>query len=188
MLIAAICFLAFSSALASTTKEQINSLIVENLSNKLKTDLAVEKITVELKDIKENKISANEIALSGDANCVLVADEMPISFKAKVNLSSRIVSDIVYDFVEPKTEFEPATNEEVLMKELMKQISKDYKTDNIVIAIDGVEPVENLSKEKQFSGVGEVRIGDLVWNKIKFLVVMNEEKKYATKVIYTVEK
>lgn len=188
LLIAAICFLAFTGAFASTTKEKINSLVVENLSKKLKNDLAVEKVTVELKNVTENKISANEIALNGTANCVLIADEMPISFEAKINLANQTVSDIVYDFVEPKTEFEPTTGEEVLVKELMKQISKDYKTNNIVIAIDGTENLSASADEKQIAGVGEVRIGDLVWNKIKFVVVLDEEKRTAKQVVYKVEK
>ena len=78
-------------------------------------------------------------------------------------------------------------NEEFLMKELMKQIRADYKTDNIVIALDGVENNTIFSGKKEFTGIGEVRIGDLEWNKTKFAVEVDTKGK-ATKVAYDVKK
>lgn len=187
LLAAVICFLAFTSVSAFAT-EQNYSLVITNLSKKLQNDLSLENVKVELKNIKEYKISAAKIGFKGEGNAVLIADQLPIRFDVKVNTADRSVFDIAYDFVEPASEFAPSTNEELLMKELMKQISKDYQTDNIVIAIDGMENLSNVKREKQFAGIGEVRIGDLVWHKIKFDVVLDTENKSATKVVYKVEK
>lgn len=68
-------------------------------------------------------------------------------------------------------------NEEVLMKELMKKISQDYKTTNITIAIDEFDK-ENIALDKQeFVGKGEVKIGEIEWNTINFDVVLDKNKK-----------
>jgi hypothetical protein len=42
--------------------------------------------------------------------------------------------------------------------------------------------------QKKFTGVGEVRIGDPVWSKIKFDVVFDTETQTADRIIYKVEK
>lgn len=189
---AAICFLAFSNVFAasSATDQLTYSLVVKNLSTKLKTDLAKTDVSVKLSNIKQRNVSKTEVVVNGDGLAVLPSDDnqLPIRFEAKINVAQKSVTDITYDFVEAPgvSEYAPTSNEEVLMKELMKQISKDYKTDNIVIALDGVEDNSNL-REKAFTGVGEVRIGDLVWNRINFDVVFDASGK-ATKVAYAVKK
>jgi hypothetical protein len=78
------------------------------------------------------------------------------------------------------------TNEEILMKELMKKISQDYKTTNITIAIDGFEQ-ERISIDKnEFKGKGEVKIGEVEWNTISFDVVLDEDKN-PTKIEYKIQ-
>lgn len=114
------------------------------------------------------------------------------------NLSARLqktVSNISYDFVEASVstlpvapaDYAPTSNEEFLMRELMKQVSKDYNTDNIVLALDTVENSRISLDERVFTGVGEVRIGDFRWNKIKFDVAVDADGK-ATKVVYDLKK
>ncbi len=51
-----------------------------------------------------------------------------------------------------------------------------------------MENLSSVGQQKQFAGIGEVRIGDFVWHKIKFDVVLDTENKLATKVVYKVEK
>lgn len=194
ILLTIICLLAFSNAFAVTksNENQVYSLIVKNLSLKLQNDLANSTAVVKLTNVKEYKISKDQIGIKGDGVCGL-ADEnnqLPIRFDAKLNSLKQSVSDIEYDFVnsEAAPEFSPTSTEEVLMKELMKEISKDYKTDNIVIAIDGFEDVSKLNDRKEFTGIGEVRIGDFVWNKIKFDLVFENKNFSAEKVVYKIEK
>lgn len=191
LLVTFICFSAFSSALASASKEEIKSLVITKLENKLKTDLANESVSVKLSNLTEYKASKNQIGLKGDGFCVMTSEnnELPMTFDVKLNSNNLSVADIKYDFAEltAASEYAPASNEEMLTKELMNQISQDYKTKNIVIAIDGIEDVSGVTNKKEFTGVGEVRIGSLVWNKIKFDVVFDDVKKTATKVVYKVE-
>jgi len=186
-LIFAFCLLSLTNTFAS---EKNYSLVTENLSKKLQNDLANDNVTVKLNNVAEYKISKNEIELKGDATCTLNENDaqLPIQFEVKVNPLNQSVIDVKYDFVEAVAGYNSANNEEVLMKELMKEISRDYKTENIVIAIDAVETVGNTINEKKFLGVGEVRIGDMVWNKIKFDVVLNAQTQKASKIIYKVEK
>lgn len=191
LVISFICLSAFSSAFASINKEEIQSLVVNNLENKLRTDLANESVSVKLNNLKEYKISKTRIGLKGDGFCVVTSEnnQLPMTFDVKLNSNNLSVADIRYDFAEltAEPEFAPTSNEEVLTKELMSQISRDYKTKNIVIAIDGVEDVSTVVNKKEFTGVGEVRIGSLIWNKIKFDVAFDNAKGSATKVVYKVE-
>lgn len=183
--IVALCLVFSATAVAAGKNHQ---LVAENLSQKLQSDLANENVIVELKKVKEYKISKSEIGLTGDAVCVLRGDDqqLPIRFDVKVKTIDSSVSEINYDFVEAG--FSAAAGEEVLMKELMTRLSRDYKTGNIVIAIDSVENVEAATGEKKFLGAGEVRVGDLVWNRIKFDVVLDAETQKASKIVYKIEK
>ena len=187
-----ICLITYSGVFAANSaKDNQNYLIVvKNLSKKLQNDLADQSAVVKLTNVKQYKISRYQIAVKGDGVCVSTVQkkQLPIRFDVKMDVAKQTVSNIEYDFVSSSNvpEFAPTSTEEILMKELMKQISKDYKTDNIVIAIDGFEDVSKLSSKKEFTGVGEVRIGDFVWNKIKFDVVLDD--KSVNEIIYKVEK
>ncbi len=185
----AFCLLASVSVFASAASEKNYQLVTKNLSKKLQSDLGNSNVKVKLTNVEEYKISKNEIGFTGSGTCILATDnEMPIRFEVKLNTAKQSVSDVVYDFVENSAEYAPTSNEDILMKELMKQIKNDYKTENIVIALDAVENVGNAGNGEKFLGIGEVRIGDLVWNKIKFDVVLNAETKKANKVVYKLEK
>ena len=191
LLITFICFSAFSSVFASADKQQIQSLVVSNLQKKLKTDLANEAVSVKLNTLEEYKISKNKIGLKGNGFCLMCGenDSLPMTFDVKVNSKNFSVVEVQYDFAEltAASEYAPSSDEEILMKELMGKISRDYKTENVVIAIDGMENVSNVTNQKEFTGIGEVRIGTLVWNKIKFDVVVDKATNKATKVVYKVE-
>ncbi len=72
-----------------------------------------------------------------------------------------------------------SNDEEILMKELLKKISRDYKTTNITIAIDDFK-IEKISAGRaEFIGKGEVKIGEFVWNTINFDVILDKNKKPA---------
>lgn len=189
---------AFSNVFAASSAENdklVRSLVAGKLSAKLKTVLAQPNVSVKLANVEQRAITKNTIELKGDAVCLVKTasnNELPIRFEAKVNVAQKTVSSVNYDFVEPSIstaapEYAPTSNEEFLMKELMKQISRDYRTENIVVALDGVEANQISLGEKQFSGVGEVRIGDMTWNKIKFDVTVDENGR-AKKVVYDVKK
>ena len=191
LVISFLCFSAFSSTFASTENKQIQSLVINNLQRKLKIDLANETVSVKLNTLKEYTISKNQIGLKGSGFCFISSENnhLPMTFDVKVNSSNLRVIEVKYDFAEftNASDFPLSSNKEILMKELMGRISQDYKTENIVLAIDEMEDVSNITNLKEFTGIGEVRIGTLVWNKIKFDVVFDNVTNKASKVVYKVE-
>lgn len=162
------------------------SAITENLSQKLKSDLSENNLSVKLKMVEESQVTNREIVVKGEAICILPTEntQLPLQFEARLNKSSNSLEDVKYVFIE--SNYAPSASEDVLMKEIMRQISKDYKTDQIVIAIDGFESTKLNETQKNVKGLGEVRVGDLVWKKITFDVVMNADNK-AAKVNYKIE-
>lgn len=162
------------------------SLIAHDLSDKLKADLAENNLKIEFGDVEEVIIANNLIEIKGQAFCILPTErtQLPINFKAKVNPIRKTVADVQYKFVE--SEYAPSADEEILMRELMKQISRDYKTEQITIAIDGFDATQAADNQRQLKGMGEIKIGEVEWNKIKFDVVLNADKK-ATKITYDIK-
>ena len=182
MLFSSVAAFANNSDVASAKgiSEQTISAIVVNLSKKLRADLADNSATVKISDIEKQQLSKNLVDFKGTAYCVLKSEnnQLPIRFEAKINPQTQDISDINYSFVEENAEFAPTTTEEVLMKELMKKVSVDYKTDSIVIAIDGFEVVPSANG-KVLKGNGEIKIGEVEWSKINFDVMLDDENKPA---------
>jgi hypothetical protein len=160
---------------------------MQNLTKKLKADLVQEKILVKLGNIEQTAVSNNEIKLQGDATCILPTEktQLPIRFEAKFNRAGQVIDDVQYTFVE--SQYAPVSEEEVLMKEIMKQISRDYKTREIVIALDNFEGSDSLENKVQYKGAGEVKIGEIGWSRINFNVVLNSDKT-AAKIEYKIQK
>jgi hypothetical protein len=185
-----ILFLAASVVWANNNKfanDKAVSLVTQNLAARLKAELAQENLSLELMRVQKTALSKNEMLLTGNAFCILKEEntQLPISFEAKVNLSKQAVDAVVFDFLEG--EFVPAYDEEILTKNLLKQISRDYKTNSVVIALDGFEASENLSNQKEFKGSAEVKIGEVEWKRIDFDVLMTRENT-PIKVTYSVKK
>ena len=168
-------------------KDKALSLLQQNLSNRLKAELLTENVTVKFTKVQQNELSNSEIYLIGDGLAVLPTEktELPIKFKAEVNPVEEVVSDVEYTFVE--SDYAPTTDEEVLMKHLLKKIAADYKTENVVIAIDAFETNQASGDQKEFKGIGEVRVGEFEWKRIDFDVVLNNENQ-ASKVAYQLKK
>jgi hypothetical protein len=162
------------------------SLIANNLSQKLKADLAESNLNIKFGNVEETKIDGNLVEVKGEAFCVLPTEntQLPINFEAKVDTAKQLVADVQYAFVE--SAYAPVAEEEILMQELMKQISRDYKTDQITIAIDGFETLDAAGNQKNLKGIGEVKIGEVEWNKINFDVVLGADKK-AKKITYNIK-
>ena len=174
---------------AKSFSEQTIAIIASNLTKKLRADLANDSVTVKVSDVEKYQASEKGIGIKGSGICVITDDnnELPIRFEARMNVQSQAIADIKYDFVQYTTsEFAPSSTEEVLMKELMKKVSTDYKTDEIVISIDGFETVETADG-KGYVGNGEIKIGEVEWRKIKFDVVLSADNQ-AAKIKYDVRK
>ena len=73
------------------------------------------------------------------------------------------------------------------MKNLLQKIAADYKTENVVIAIDGFDTENTAGNHKEFKGLAEIRVGEVEWKRIDFNIVLNDENK-ASKVEYSLRK
>jgi hypothetical protein len=162
------------------------TVLVKDLSEKLKVDLSENNLQVNIKNVEENRLANNLFEIKGQAFCVLPNDNtrLPINFEAKFNTAKQTLDDVRYVFVE--SEYAPAVEEEILMRELMKQVSLDYRTDQITIAIDGFETNKGANNQSSFKGIGEIKIGEVEWNKINFDVILDADKK-ATKIVYSIK-
>ena len=177
-------------ASGSVRTDRYQAAITQKLTEKLRVDLADQSVQVKLNTVSEKEISNTLADFDGQALAVVVNDktELPFQFTAKVNLNNQNIEAIEYKFVETEAGFAPSAAEDSLMKELMTKISKDYDTTNIVISIDGFDTAKLTTSETKYQGIGEVRIGDLEWRKIKFDVVLDSQNSTATKVLYSVQK
>ena len=177
-------------ASGSVRTDRYQAAITQKLTEKLRVDLADQSVQVKLNTVSEKEISSTLADFDGQALAVVVNDktELPFQFTAKVNLNNQNIEAIEYKFVETEAGFAPSAAEDSLMKELMTKISKDYDTTNIVISIDGFDTAKLTTSETKYQGIGEVRIGDLEWRKIKFDVVLDSQNSTATKVLYSVQK
>ncbi len=174
-------------ASAKGVSEQTLAAIAGNLSKKLQADLADNSIKVKINDIEKQELSRTLADVKGTADCVVESENnrLPIRFEAKINSRTHSVAEINYSFVEENSDYAPTTTEEILMQELMKKVSKDYKTDSVVIAIDGFEIVQT-GEGKKYKGNGEIKIGEVEWNKIDFDVVFGADNK-AAKISYDIK-
>lgn len=162
------------------------ALITQNLAAKLKADLVSNNVSVVYKNIEKTQISNTETIFKGDALAVVPNDntQLPITFEAKLNPVAEVVDAVAYTFVE--SSYAPSTDEEFLMKHLLKKLAADYKTQEVVIAIDGFETQKAAENQSEYKGTAEVRVGELEWKKINFDVLMNA-KNEASKVQYNLK-
>lgn len=174
---------------ASVKTDHYRNAIVQKLTQQLRTDLSVKNIQVKLNDIRDSEISNSRINFNGKALAVVINDKtsLPFEFSAQVNSRSQNIEGVTYQFVNENTDFAPVAAEDMLMKQIMTQISKDYKTTNIVISIDGFDASQLNSNQTKYNGYGEVRIGEQ-WKKINFNVVLDSQNQTADKISYEVQK
>lgn len=162
------------------------SIAAENLTKKLQQDLVTENVKFKFTNVTQYPISKSQFGLKGEGFCVLTKEnnQLPISFDLKVDNLRKDVLEIKYNFLqfEESSEFAPTATEEILTQELMKQISSDFKTQDVVVAIEGFEKIEG----EKILGKGEVRVSGM-WKKIKFDVALDVLKPQAKKVIYKLE-
>lgn len=189
IVLAFICACAMQ-ANASVKAERYKTAIVQKLTEKLRVDLADNAVQVKLNNVRDSKISENRLDFDGQALAVVTSDktELPFQFTATANPANQSIEEVSYQFVEANSIFAPTAAEDNLMKGLMTQISKDYNTTNIVIAIDGFDTAQVTSYQTKYEGIGEVRIGAFEWRKIKFSVVLDSQNQTATRVLYDVQK
>ena len=189
IIVLAVLAISSTPTKANVKTDHYRNAIVQKLTQQLRTDLSVKNIQVKLNDIRDSEISNSRINFNGKALAVVLDDKtsLPFEFSAQVNSRSQSIEDVSYQFVDGNTEFAPNAAEDILMKQIMTQISKDYKTTNIVISIGGFDTAQINSNQTKYDGYGEVRIGEQ-WKKINFNVVLDSQNQTADKIAYDVQK
>lgn len=167
-------------------KDKDIELITQNLSAKLKADLVSNNVSVVFKTIEKTQVSNTETIVKGDALAIVPSDntQLPLKFEAKVNPVAEVVDNVAYAFVE--SNYAPSTDEEFLMKHLLKKLAADYKTEEVVIAIEGFETQNAEKNQREYKGSAEIRVGEVEWKKINFDVMMNA-KNEASKIEYNLK-
>ena len=174
------------------SKEESVSLASKCLSKKLQNDLILKSVSVKFNKIESYFISSKEIGIRGEGTCRLndEANNLPLNFDVKIDVTKRAATDVKYVFLnmEGVTDANSSlTPEDVITEKLLQQIKSDYKTQNIVIAIDFLEgkPLDN--GEKGFVGAGEIRLNGLDWKKINFDVKGDVETAKVSVVKYQIK-
>lgn len=183
-------FSAISTFASTLDNDKDVALVTKNLSAKLKADLVSNNVSVVYKSVEKTQISNTETIVKGNAVAVVPSDntQLPIKFEAKINPIARVVDDVEYAFVESvESNYAPSNDEEFLMKHLLKKLAADYKTENVVIAIDGFETQNAAENQKEYKGTAEIRVGEVEWRKINFDVTLNA-KNEASKIEYNLKK
>jgi hypothetical protein len=149
------------------------------LSARLKKDLALELVTVQLSQVQTYNISKNLIGLRGNGK----ANDLDISFEVKLNKTKLVPTDVEYQFIAPG--LPSAFSEDVLIRDLLNELNKDFKTKNIVIGVDSFDSEKIENNKMKISGNGEVRI-NFDWKKLKFEILKSEKLNAPVKIKYQI--
>lgn len=181
---AAIIFSIISaiSISAGTRDQQTVNMAVRGLSRKLQADLSLNKVNLKLGNVENQNISNEEVIVTGFGT-VQNAKGISLTFDVVVNPVKAEIVNVAYDIVSPVA-LEPASaTENFLMKKVMGKIKNDYKTEEIVMAIDSFQTVKSVDGKTNYVGVAEIRV-DMEWNRIEFDVEGNPKTGTATEVKY----
>jgi phosphoribosyl-dephospho-CoA transferase len=167
----------------SANQDSIN-IAVKGLSQKLQSDLALSKVNVKLGHVENQNISEDKVIVSGFGT-VQSAKNISVTFDVVINPVKRDVVEVNYDIVSPVAVEPKSATENFLMKKVMSKIKDDYKTEQIVMAIDGFEAVKSIDGSTNYVGVAEIRVG-MEWNRIEFDVAGDSKNGTASNIRYKV--
>lgn len=164
-------FLLTGISNAAVTAKKINA-VTKSLSAQMKVEMADNTATVEIVRADEMEITKTKQILFGEAllNSKTRDKKVPIYFEAIVDDTKNNVTMIDYTFVEGENQI----NVDFLQKLVIKKLGNDFKTKEIALAISNISQVKDIHSMEKFRGIGEVRIGSLVWKRIKFEIKFDE--------------
>jgi hypothetical protein len=199
-----VLFLSFTNASAmdetdvNTPKAVITksySVAVKHLTTELQTAFNDKTVSFKLTNLRQDKLNQKAFQVEGEGLAIFKSqkENLPLHFSFSTDANGLKVSNLNYEFLEAdvasadvKSNDAPDKVESTLMREIMKQIHNDYKTTNIVIAIDDFQKID--SQNNVYEGSGEVRVGDMIWKQIDFKVKLDEKNENAKDVNYKSEK
>ena len=160
------------------------NIAVKGLSQRLQSDLAMSKVSVKLGRVENLAVATDKTVVSGFGT-VDAAKNVSLNFNVVVNPIKMSVVEVSYDIVSPIAVEAKSATENFLMKQVMGKIKNDYKTDDIVIAIDGFETVKSIDGSTNYVGVAEIRVA-MEWTRIEFDVQKGAKASAAQEVKYKV--
>lgn len=163
------------------------NLAVRSLTNELR-NVFKQDVRLELTNIRQNSLNSKTVKIEGEGVAIFQDEErLPLQFSFSTNQDGVSVANLQYEFIASEAPVidegfssSPDKIESALMREIMNQVHRDYKTTNIVIAIDDYQKTDG----NNFKGSGEIRLGDMVWRQIDFNVTLDERNEKAKKIIY----
>ena len=166
---------------AAVTAKKINA-VTKSLSAQMKIEMADKTATVEIVRADEIEITSSKQILFGEA--ILKSEtrdkKVPIYFEAVVDDAKNKIAMVDYTFVEGEKQI----NIDFLQKLVVKKIGNDFKMKEIALAVNNIRKVEGTDNIEKYRGIGEVRIGSLVWKRIKFEIRLD---KISGNVIYKLD-
>lgn len=161
-----------SSAIKLGKKESV-AIATRELTNKLQNDLVLQNVSVKFSKAEQYFISDKQIGIRGEGTCRLdnKANDLPLNFDVKIDVNKHSAIDVRYVFLNMEGAVNAnsaLTPEDVVTEKLLQQIKKDYKTENIVVAIEFLNDQTFENGEKGFTGGGEVQVNGMGWKKISF--------------------
>lgn len=171
------------------------SVAVKRLTAELQHTFNDKTVSFKLTNLRNDKVNKEVIKVEGEGLAVFntKTDNLPLHFSFSTDAKGQTVENLDYQFLEAdvsvadsNTIDAPDKVESTLMREIMKQIHKDYKTTEIVIAIDDFQKVD--PKRNVYQGSGEVRVGSMIWKQIEFNVKLDDKNEEAKDVDYKIEK
>lgn len=174
----------------SLSAMKAKTLVAHNLSGKLQSDLFNSNIRFQVRNVEKYEVLNGQTVMIGDGYCVLTKsnDKMPLRFETIIDAKNH-VKEIKYDFVDfqERSANTLGANEDTLMTALLNKLSKDYLTEDIVIAVDHARGVKRSNSRKAYTGYGEVKVKNGKWKTVEFTVELNFDNKSAKKVVYQIK-
>ncbi len=178
-----------------TVVEKSYTVAVKHIKTELQNTFNDKSVDFKLTNLRQDKVDQKNIQVEGEGLAVFTVkqDNIPLHFSFSTDTNGVTVTNLDYEFLEADVA-PTATNsndtpdkvESTLVREIMKQIHNDYKTTEIVIAIDDfqkVDPQTNI-----YQGSGEVRVGGMIWKQIDFKIKLDDNNEKAKVVNYKIEK
>ena len=178
-----------ASSVAKLSKAESVAIASRELSKKLRSDLVLKNVTIKFSKTESYSVSDTQIGIKGAATTRLdnEANELPISFDVKIDVSRRSASDVKYVFLNMEGATAGAasalTAEDAVTEQLLQQIKRELKTDNIVVAIDFLNDQPLPNGEKGLTGGGEIQVNGMGWRKISFDVKAEQNEKMKFKLV-----
>ncbi len=165
-------------------------LVANKLTVELRSDLANPNINFQIRNVESYELFEDQIVMKGDGFCILTQsdDKMPVNFKTVIDANTQQASKMEYAFTDfdESSGYSPSADEDKLMTVLMNQLSKDFATQDVVVAIDNSNGVSRSNSNPAYTGNGEVKLKNGNWKKIKFEIELNPNKS-AKSVVYEIK-